>query len=97
MPNQIGEAMNALPTAAGIARPIVFAAGLALGVLGTKVSGMMFSGGKPQAVKTVASAAVIPSKKVVISPEKIISENASKEGLTDKMLLNSKETKNGKP
>jgi len=64
----------------GLSRLIVFASGLAVGVLGTMISIMLFSGDKPQQA-TVASN--LPAS---VSSE-TVSDGSSQAALTDEMLL----------
>lgn len=79
LPNQLGAAVSALPAKDGIARPIIFAAGLMLGVIGTMVSGKVLSGGTPPVVQAVSSVSQL-------SPETIDAEGVTKLALTDDML-----------
>ena len=85
MPNVMGQngmLQNALPNAlpvapkAGFSRPIVFAGGLALGVLGTLIGILLFSPNEPQRASIVANPAAVV--------------DGSQSALTDKMLLEGK-------
>jgi len=81
MPNVMGQngmLQNALPVApkAGLSRPIVFAGGLALGVLGTLIGILLFSPTEPQRASIVANPAAVV--------------DGSQSALTDKMLLEGK-------
>ena len=64
---------------AGLSRLIVFASGLALGVFGTMISIMLFSGNEPQRA-TVANGQLSPASQTLI-------EGSSQAALTDDMLL----------
>ena len=63
----------------GLSRLIVFASGLALGVFGTMISIMLFSGNEPQRA-TVANGQLSPASQTVI-------QGSSQVALTDEMLL----------
>ena len=64
---------------AGLSRLIVFASGLVLGVFGTMISIMLFSGNEPQRA-TVANGQLSPASQTVI-------QGSSQAALTDEMLL----------
>ena len=63
----------------GLSRLIVFASGLILGVFGTMISIMLFSGNEPQRA-TVANGQLSPASQTVI-------QGSSQAALTDEMLL----------
>ncbi len=82
---QMGTTLKAVPTASGIARPIIFMAGLAMGVLGMTLGKMLFSGGDTPPLNAISTVPELTSEMQM--SEGMLGDKTSMMALTDEMLL----------